>query len=46
MLHSKIIAICLEIRIGQINTLCGEEGEFLNVKTGGTYSDHWDLKGY
>jgi hypothetical protein len=27
------------------NTLCAQEAEFLYVKAGGTYSDHWDLKG-
>jgi hypothetical protein len=26
-----------------INLLCGQNVEFLNVKPGGIYSDHWDL---
>ena len=25
---------------------CGQNTEFLNVKTDGTYGDHWALKGY
>jgi hypothetical protein len=28
-----------------INTLCRQNVEFLNVKSGGTYSDHWALEG-
>jgi hypothetical protein len=31
MLHSEIV-ICFEICTKQINILCGEKGEFLNVK--------------
>jgi hypothetical protein len=27
-----------------MNTLCGQNVEFLNVKTGGTYGDHWALE--
>ena len=27
-----------------MNTLCWQNVEFLNVKTGGTYSDHWALE--
>jgi hypothetical protein len=26
-------------------TLCGQNEEPLYVKVGGTYSNHWDLKG-
>jgi hypothetical protein len=29
--------------IKHINTLCGESVEFLNVKSGGTYVNHWTL---
>jgi len=25
-----------------MNTLCGQNVEFVNVKPGGTYSDHWE----
>jgi hypothetical protein len=28
-----------------INIFCGQNVELLNVKTGGTYSDHWAVKG-
>jgi hypothetical protein len=38
MLYSEIIAVCSQIHI---NTLCGLNVELLNVKPGGTYSDHW-----
>ena len=37
MLYREIIAVCSEIR--------GLNVEFVNVKAGGTYSDHWALKG-
>jgi hypothetical protein len=29
-----------------LNTLCGRNVELLNVKPGGTYSDHWGLEGW
>jgi hypothetical protein len=44
MLHSEIIAVCSEIHTKHISTLCGQNVEFVNVKPGGTYSNHWDLK--
>jgi len=40
MLYREIIAVCSEIHTKHINTLCGKKAEFVNVKTGGTYSDH------
>jgi hypothetical protein len=40
MLYREIIAVCSEIHTKHINTLCGRDGEMLNVKPGGTYSDH------
>jgi hypothetical protein len=46
MLYSEIIAVCSEIHTKHINTLCVQNVEFVNVKRGGTYSNHWDLKGY
>jgi hypothetical protein len=46
MLYRDIIAVCSEIHTKHINTLCGQNVEFVNVKPGGTYSDHWVLKGY
>jgi hypothetical protein len=45
MLYREIIAVCSEIHIKHINTLCGQNVGFLNGKPGGTYSDHWALKG-
>ena len=44
MLYREIIAVCSEIHTKHINTLCGQNGEFLNFKPGGTYSDHWAVK--
>ena len=45
MLYREIIAICSQIRTEHINTLCGQNVELLNVTPGGTYSNHWDIKG-
>ena len=32
MLYSEIIAVCYQIHIKHINTLCGQNVELLNVK--------------
>ena len=45
MLYKEIITVFSQIHTKHINTLCGQNTEFLNVKAGGTYSDHWDLEG-
>ena len=45
MVYTEIMAVCSEIHTKHINTVCGQNAKFLNVKRGGTYSDHWDLKG-
>ena len=45
MLYEEIIAVCSEIHTKHINTLCGMKVEFVNVKPGGTYSDHWLWRG-
>jgi len=45
MLYRKIMAVCSEIHKKHLNTLCGQNVEFLNIKSGGTYSDHWTVKG-
>jgi len=45
MLYREIMAVCSEIHTKHINTLCGQNVELLNVKPGGTYSDHWGCKG-
>ena len=41
MLYREIIAVCSQIHTKHINTLCGQNVGLLNVKPGGTYSDHW-----
>jgi len=40
MLYREIFAICSEIHAKHINAFCGQNTEFLNVKTSGTYIDH------
>ena len=45
MLYSEIIAVCSEIHTKYVNTLCGQNVEFVNAKPGGTYSDHGALEG-
>jgi len=45
VLYSEIIAFCSQIHTKDINTFFGQNVELLNVKPGGTYSDHWALKG-
>jgi hypothetical protein len=45
MLYREIIAVCSEIHTEHINTLCGQNAEFVNVKPGDTYSNHWCLRG-
>jgi hypothetical protein len=32
MLYREIIALCSEIHTKHINTVCGQDGELLNVK--------------
>ena len=36
MLYREIIAVCNEIHTKHMNTLCGQNTEFLDVKAGGT----------
>jgi len=45
MLYREIITVWSQIHTKHINTLCGQNVELLNVKPGGTYSNHWVLKG-
>jgi len=45
MLYREIIAVCSQIHTKHIITLCGQSVEFVNVKPGGTYIDHWALEG-
>jgi len=44
MLYREIIAVCSEIHTKRTNTVCGQNVELLNVKAGGTYSNHWAVK--
>jgi hypothetical protein len=34
------------IHTKHMNTLCGQNVGFVNVKPGGTYSNHWAVKGH
>ena len=43
MLYREIIAVCSQIHTKHINTLCGQNVEFVNVQPGGTYSNHWAI---
>jgi len=45
MLYREIKDGFSEIHTKHINTLCGQNAELLNVKIGGTYSNHWAVKG-
>jgi len=40
MLYREIPVVCYEIHTKYINKLSGQNVELLNVKPGGTYSDH------
>ena len=44
MLYREIIVVCSQIHTKHINTLCGQNVEYVSVKPGGTYGDHWALK--
>ena len=46
MLYREIIAVCSQIHTKRINTVCGQNVEFLNVKLGGTYSDHLSVRAF
>jgi hypothetical protein len=43
MLFGETVAVYCENHTENTNTLCGLNAEY--VKAGGTYSDHWALKG-
>jgi hypothetical protein len=45
MLFGELIAVYCENHKEHTKTLCGQNAEFWYVKAGGTYSNHWALKG-
>jgi hypothetical protein len=45
MLFRKTVAVYCENHTEHTNTLRGQNVEFWYVKAGGTYSNHWALKG-
>jgi len=45
MLYREITAVCSEIHTEHTYTLFERNVEFLNVKPGGTYSNHWTATG-
>jgi len=45
MLYCEIIAVRSQIHTKHINTLCGQNVEFLDLKPGGTYGNRWVLTG-
>jgi hypothetical protein len=46
MLYSEIIAVCSQIHTKHMNTLCGQNAEFVNVISSGTRSHHKALESY
>jgi hypothetical protein len=46
MLYREIIAVCSQIRTKHINTLCGQNVEFVNLEQAGTYSNQRASKIY
>jgi len=45
MLYREIIAVCFEMHTKHKYSVCGQNVEFVNVKSGGTYSNHWAFMG-
>ena len=45
MLYTEIIAVRSQIHTKHINTLCGQNVEFVDVAASGSYSDHWASEG-
>jgi len=44
MLYREIIAVCSEIHTKHINTVCGQDLRYLNIKLVGMYSNRLVLK--
>jgi hypothetical protein len=45
ILFGETVAVYCENHMEHTDTLCGQDAEFWCVKAGGTYSNHWALKG-
>jgi hypothetical protein len=45
MLYREIIVVGSQIHTKHVSTVCGQNVELLNVKLGGTYSNHWSSEG-
>jgi hypothetical protein len=45
MMYREIMTVGSQIYTELINTQCGQNVEFVDIKPGGTYSDHWAVKG-
>jgi hypothetical protein len=45
MLFGETVTVCCENSTEHTDTLCGQNAEFWYGKAGGTYSNHWTLKG-
>ena len=45
MLYREIIAVCSEIHTKHINTVCGQNVEFMKVQPGGMYGNHGAIQG-
>jgi hypothetical protein len=45
MLFRETVAVYCENHTEHTYTLCGQNVELLCVKAGGTYTNHWALKG-
>jgi hypothetical protein len=43
MLFGETVAVYCENHMEHTHTLCGRNAEFQYAKTGGTYTNHWDL---
>jgi hypothetical protein len=45
MLFGETVAVYCENHTKHTNSLCEQNAELYYIKVGGTYSNHWTLKG-